>query len=734
MKLLRSIIIVLTIAVFFSGTSHAQWAPTNLMSGNINIVYYNGTDLLGGMNGNGGSVLISHDDGTNWGSADVGMVNHSDIRAFASNTSYIYCGTTNGVYRSPNNGTYNWTKVLDSASCFALLLDGTNIFAGTMGRGVLFSSNNGQSWTSRNVGMEVYPFVYALTAKDGYLFAGKYGQGGPPADGIYRSADYGLTWTQINNGLTNTDVFALAVKDQYIFAGTNGQIFRSSNYGNSWNLIGYGITHTFKIVCSDIYAGQLSGGGVIKSTDDGTTWTGFSGGLPNTGGYTVMSLTKSDTYLFAGTLGGGVARSLYECPATIRGMKFYDINGNGVKDTNETGLQNWTINLSYTDTSGTHTLQQITDADGKYAFLNLKPGLQYNVFETNQAGWQQTHPAFPVSYTVEPTAGQNIDSLDFGNKLLPSTGCVEPPQGMVAWYGMDEVVGATTIKDFMGFNPGVPQPGPVGIISGHGPTDSGTLLFLNPHAKVGGSLYFVPNATQNYIRVPNSTSLNFGVSDFSIDAWIYYPTIGAQYVLPIVEKSQAYNANYCTGFRVFILNNLLNFVVMDGTQMSVTTAPVVNSHWQHIAVVRKGGTPNTMQIYINGSLITTSTAQINNISNTTDLLIGGYASPTSPCGLPASFNAGEIAIDEVEIFNRALYQNEIVSIWHADSLGKCKQGSLCGVKFNDLNGNGVRDANEPGLANWQITLNNPMIPAVTTDATGNYAFTTFLREHTLSRK
>ena len=48
--------------------------------------------------------------------------------------------------------------------------------------------------------------------------------------------------------------------------------------------------------------------------------------------------------------------------------------------------------------------------------------------------------------------------------------------------------------------------------------------------------------------------------------------------------------------------------------------------------------------------------------------------------------------------------------------------SICGTKFNDLNGNGVRDPGEPGLPNWKISMNIATHPAAITDAQGNYCF------------
>src|SRR5262249_41877179 len=56
-------------------------------------------------------------------------------------------------------------------------------------------------------------------------------------------------------------------------------------------------------------------------------------------------------------------------------------------------------------------------------------------------------------------------------------------------------------------------------------------------------------------------------------------------------------------------------------------------------------------------------------------------------------------------------------------------GTISGTKFNDLNGDGIRQANEPGLADWVIYIdanNNGVLDAdetyTITDANGNYSF------------
>ncbi len=102
---------------------------------------------------------------------------------------------------------------------------------------------------------------------------------------------------------------------------------------------------------------------------------------------------------------------------SICGMKFNDLNGNGVQDPGEPGLPNWIINLSYQGAAGIVTLTGTTDANGNYCFNNLQPGGIYTVSETNQTGWQQTFPLSPGTYTLPLTSGEHKDSVNFGNRL-----------------------------------------------------------------------------------------------------------------------------------------------------------------------------------------------------------------------------------------------------------------------------------------------------------------------------
>lgn len=137
----------------------------------------------------------------------------------------------------------------------------------------------------------------------------------------------------------------------------------------------------------------------------------------------------------------------------IRGIKFWDRNGNGIRNANgkdgipgnaddEIGLQGWTI-LAYRDANLNGLLDQaefdngpeasdVTDANG--AFEMEVPLGQYIVVEQMQDGWLQTAPpgasvlapglntgAITLSdkgYVVVVNAGVDVEGRDFGNQVI----------------------------------------------------------------------------------------------------------------------------------------------------------------------------------------------------------------------------------------------------------------------------------------------------------------------------
>jgi hypothetical protein len=97
----------------------------------------------------------------------------------------------------------------------------------------------------------------------------------------------------------------------------------------------------------------------------------------------------------------------------ISGTVFNDLNGSGVILPSNPGLPGFTVDVL--DSSNNLIATTTTDTSGSYGFV-LDPGT-YTVQEVLQAGWIQTFPAPPGTYTATVGSG-SLSNLDFGNFQL----------------------------------------------------------------------------------------------------------------------------------------------------------------------------------------------------------------------------------------------------------------------------------------------------------------------------
>ncbi|VTR96973.1 Serine-aspartate repeat-containing protein F OS=Candidatus Accumulibacter sp. BA-93 GN=sdrF PE=4 SV=1: Cna_B: Cna_B: Cna_B: Cna_B: Cna_B: Cna_B: Cna_B: Cna_B: Cna_B: Cna_B: Cna_B: Cna_B: Cna_B: Cna_B: Cna_B: Cna_B [Gemmata massiliana] len=178
------------------------------------------------------------------------------------------------------------------------------------------------------------------------------------------------------------------------------------------------------------FTGSTPSGGTVTSqtwVDDNNALFGMTG--DTTGAKTIPasgSLVVSDTVPYSATtqihlvfkntfpinLSLNNLNTITASPeqkAEIHGTKFEDVNGNGVRESSEAGLQGWTIQLL--DTNDNVLATTLTAVDGSYSFTNLTPGI-YRVREVNQAGWTQI-TANPGD--IGTVSGSNITGVDFGN-------------------------------------------------------------------------------------------------------------------------------------------------------------------------------------------------------------------------------------------------------------------------------------------------------------------------------
>jgi hypothetical protein len=131
-------------------------------------------------------------------------------------------------------------------------------------------------------------------------------------------------------------------------------------------------------------------------------------------GWQQTTSNPQDIVLASGEARTGVLFGNFQ-QVTISGAKFNDLNANGVRDTGEGGLSNWTIFL---DTNNNGVLDagersQLTDSNGNYSFTNVGPGT-FRLREVAQFNWIQM-TANPI---VTTTSGVNVGDQLFGNIQL----------------------------------------------------------------------------------------------------------------------------------------------------------------------------------------------------------------------------------------------------------------------------------------------------------------------------
>jgi hypothetical protein len=132
-----------------------------------------------------------------------------------------------------------------------------------------------------------------MAANGNYVYAGMGG-----GYGVYRSTDYGMTWTQT---LNNQYVWSLAVNGNYVYAGTYSGVFVSIDNGTNWTLTSLNQTvYALSANGNNVFAGTYIYG-VYLSTDNGANWT-----QTPLDTVTVWSLAVNGNYVFAGTRYSGV--------------------------------------------------------------------------------------------------------------------------------------------------------------------------------------------------------------------------------------------------------------------------------------------------------------------------------------------------------------------------------------------------------------------------------------------
>lgn len=257
-----------------------------------------------------------------------------DVKTVASSGSTVYAGLSlRGVFRSTDDG-QSWSaanKGIENLNVDAIVIAGSVVYAAVGGTGIAKSTDDGANWTLVT-GAPGSMGVTSLAIAGTYLYAGTF-------DGVFRSSNGGATWKAMNTGLTNKAVSKIAAYGLNVFVLTYGSgIFASADTGATWKAANNGIENKLITglapVGSTMYI-TTSSYGMYKTTDGGATWTAlpFNFSLMSATSLSVSGTTMYAAYygdLFRSTDNGTTWKTLAKMGS---GVNFRNINSVAVTPT-----------------------------------------------------------------------------------------------------------------------------------------------------------------------------------------------------------------------------------------------------------------------------------------------------------------------------------------------------------------------------------------------------------------
>ncbi len=515
----------------------------------------------------------------------------------------------------------------------------------------------------------------------------------------------------------------------YVVAG--GTIWRSTNFGGSWVQLDGNIlnpnrlpavgTNTLALdtrIATDpsddiLYAGTENGVyGLFNPTNTDVSW--FRVGdqnLPNTS-VRDLDLNTTTGILSAATYGRGVWQTRIR--GTIQGQVFEDLNGNGIFDGGEPVQAGITVRLLDATPGGSNGAElatTVTDALGNYRFQSLRAG-NYRVVQVSPTGQVQTtaNPADLFNFTE-----QSLATPTFTGMIVPGI-----TVDIRYTFGNFRTGNVSGVKFEDRNNNAVRDTGEPGLV--------GFVIFSDLNGD--GIRQWTDLNSNNVFDVGEGERWTTSAADGSYLLTGFGPPVvmGVPTTPPPFSIREIQQPNFTQ-----TSPNPAPFSVLSGQNFSGVNFGNIRNGRLAGAIfndligngIRDAGDPGVPNATLNlidtatGSII--RTIQSDSAGNYTffSLAPGTYeirevvptgwiqTKPVAP--LPTFYTATIIGGGQLGGFE----------------FGNFKLFTVSGVKFEDSNGDGIRQSGEAGVPGFTIRLTNTGTSVVTnavTDAFGNYTF------------
>ena len=374
----------------------------------------------------------------------------------------------------------------------------------------------------------------------------------------------------------------------------------------------------------------------------------------------------------------GTGYGFGERGVVVSGRVFIDINRDGVDDT-EDGLGG--VEIILRDSGGNVVATTTTASDGSYSFVGLPAG-DYVIEQTQPTGYGSS-TGNSVSVTLAPGA---TTTADFG-----------------------ETVSTLTASTYVDVNDnGLREPGEIGVpgveITLTGTNDAGDPVSITLTTDNNGDVTFTDLLSGTYTLTQDQP---VGFSDGIDAAGSFGGTPGA-----------AIGDNIISDIVIPVGDDGVDYLFGEGGQAVSGTVYADNDR----DGVQGVGDPGIAGVTITlrdetGAVVDTTVTDANGFYRFPDVEAGNYTiEQTQPAGYG---DAAENPSNVVPIAVGVGIPNEPVNFGE-------RTGSLSGQVFNDVNGDGVKAASEPGIPNVEIRITgtddrgDPVDITTTTDGDGNW--------------
>jgi hypothetical protein len=225
-------------------------------------------------------LYISNPTGTNWSKAEfINLETSPYVEVICpAPGGKVFCATyLSRIWKSQDEGVHFVSSsggLPPFGSVWSILPLNSSELVSSVDISTYLSTNAGDQWIKTSLDNVYVTGGFAVDSR-ARIYAGAASYVGTPVGGVFSTSDKGNHWT--NLGLTNQYVTALMIdRDDNIFAATLTGLYRSSDYGSSWtqpsgSIAGMWVTSLIQLSDGSLLAGTRFYG-AQRSTDGGNHW------------------------------------------------------------------------------------------------------------------------------------------------------------------------------------------------------------------------------------------------------------------------------------------------------------------------------------------------------------------------------------------------------------------------------------------------------------------------------